>query len=110
MTTSNQIDLTLNTGNLYATLNIQTRIVMSKIRVLFTYISVIQSRLSSFPTHKPLGGMPLAFTADGILSVYQYDRLGNVITGGLLEAHQWLTGGYYQRTTTITISGLPAGQ
>lgn len=41
-------------------------------------------------TNLPLGVMPLAFTADGLLSDHRCVHLSNVTIGGLLEAHCWL--------------------
>ena len=63
-------------------------------------------------TNRPLGGMLLAFAASGPLSDRRRIRLGNVTTGGPLEAHrcplvarQWLPSADRWRCHRRTTSG-----
>lgn len=56
-----------------------------------------------------LSGMPLEFTADGPLSDYRRVCLGNVITGGPVEAHRWPSVDCHQMFADVDIDGPPAG-
>lgn len=50
-------------------------------------------------THLPLGGIPLAFTVDGLLLDHPRVRLGNVTTCRPLVANRWSAGGLRMAAT-----------
>lgn len=52
-----------------------------------------------------IGNMPLAFTTGGPLLDRRRIHLGNVTSGGPLEAHPWTAGGCYQKIAGAAISG-----
>lgn len=80
-----------------STVNVQDSKACTQTKYLYTHA-----------TNLRLYGMPLAFSAGGPISDRQRVCLGNVTTGGSLEAQCWPAGGCHWRIAGVTIGGPPS--